>query len=654
MKIVDLKCPSCGGKLIPVEGNSKIVVCEYCSSQFVLEEDQVINYHIHQYGANSAPQVPRATDKNTSAPLNPALLAALPFLIIGAIFTFSRAFDHAKPADKPTVPSISIALPEGAYPTGGMYIEEAEEETAQGAGSPFYEALVEGIFGKTADMVTPQELETVQYLRIEHLADYSMIAYSFDDPCGEEEPYVEDIQVVKAARDPKDLAAFTGLKKLGLGYEKPDRTVFAALKELKGIAGYKLDLTQLAEMVDPAQIVELELEKPESLEGIGAFENLEILSLKRVETPDFKQLVPLGHLKSLWIEEYDDGEGSSLTDYSALSTLTGLEILHIDTPAIRDLGFLKALTGLTRLSVEGTQAISIEPLAELGQLTSLALADNDQVKDYSPITRLTSLASLTLDKDTSQEDPDLSGMYGLKELTISGFMSVSFLRNMGGLKELSIHSCNIDESSTLSALSGLETLSMYGVWTYAVPLRNLSFVDGMSSLKVLDLGGDRSEDSWASFGYNVEIYGDISNVFDHPGLEELYLNNCLFEIDFDRIGENPSLKKLEMKEIALKENCYVESYNGMTDIWYDDVSFDEHTDFLTRFPNLEELYLDSDQITNVQFASSLKQLVRLGLKDNYVTDLSPLNQAEHLRYLDVRENPVSTGIEAGDGVVVLR
>ena len=96
MKIVDLKCPSCGGKLVPVEGNSKIVTCEYCNSQFVLEEDQVINYHIHQYGSQK-PQdgLPRAADKNTSTPVNPALLVALPFLIIGAIFTFSMAFNHS-------------------------------------------------------------------------------------------------------------------------------------------------------------------------------------------------------------------------------------------------------------------------------------------------------------------------------------------------------------------------------------------------------------------------------------------------------------------------------------------------------------------------------------------------------------------------------
>ena len=43
MKITNLKCPSCGGKLEPMNNNPKIVVCEYCSSQYMLEEDQTIN-----------------------------------------------------------------------------------------------------------------------------------------------------------------------------------------------------------------------------------------------------------------------------------------------------------------------------------------------------------------------------------------------------------------------------------------------------------------------------------------------------------------------------------------------------------------------------------------------------------------------------------
>ncbi len=88
-------------------------------------------------------------------------------------------------------------------------------------------------------------------------------------------------------------------------------------------------------------------------------------------------------------------------------------------------------------------------------------------------------------------------------------------------------------------------------------------------------------------------------------MEKLVLNSCQFAIDFDKLIENPTLKHLEMKEISLKENFYVECYNGMMDIWYDDVSLNENLDFLTKYPALEVLRLDKNQITEIQFASSL-------------------------------------------------
>ncbi|MCI9147958.1 MAG: leucine-rich repeat domain-containing protein [Hungatella sp.] len=118
--------------------------------------------------------------------------------------------------------------------------------------------------------------------------------------------------------------------------------------------------------------------------------------------------------------------------------------------------------------------------------------------------------------------------------------------------------------------------------------------------------------------------------------------------------ENPSLRVLEMREIGLKENFYYRSSAGMTDLWYDDVVFDSHTDFLTNYPGLEKLYLDGNQLTNVQFAASLKNLTHLGIKNNYVTELSPLNQAENLRFLDIRENPVSATIETDKKTEILR
>ena len=63
----------------------------------------------------------------------------------------------------------------------------------------------------------------------------------------------------------------------------------------------------------------------------------------------------------------------------------------------------------------------------------------------------------------------------------------------------------------------------------------------------------------------------MSSIFNHQGLEELYLDNGKFEINFDKIKENPSLRVLGLRNMELHKNYYVESYGGMTSVWYDDV-----------------------------------------------------------------------------------
>ena len=648
MKIVDLKCPSCGGKLLPVEGNSKIVCCEYCKSQFVLEDDRVINYHVHQYGNVGQPGN-FASDSGRPA----RSLLAIPFSIAAMIaiaITSGIIRGNSGGGSKPevTFPAAASAVP--GQP-GGVYIETEEETEA----SPFYQAMVEAIFEKSWDSVTPQELGTVKYLKVERDSEECYVEYSFKDPYGDSF-IAESLSLPALKWSAKDIASFTGLCKLDVKEEVMDLSVLGDLKGLKGLACYRASFSELAQILPPGQLIELTVKKPESLEGIALFENLESLSLDRVYAPDFKQLVPLKKLKSLTIVEDvpDDGQSGSLTDYAALSVLSNLERLHLDSEAIREFSFLKPLSKLSSLSIEGTKAIGIEPLGELPQLVSLSLKDNDSIQDYSPICRLTGLKSLSLDKDTSAADPDLSPLQGLKELEISGFLSVSSVGGLGNLTKLSIHSCGMDEAMALSSLTGLEDLTCYSVWTSAHALRNLGFINGMAGLKRLSLCNTQPDDFFSGYGNNVEVYGDISNVFNHPGLEELYLTDCLVGIEFGKIKDNPSLKKLWMGKISVKENFYVEAYNGMVDVWYDDVSFDEHKDFLTHFPNLEELNLDGNQLTDIGFVSSLNQLKSLSIYDNYVTDLTPLNQVGHLKYLDVRKSPVSSVPGGDEGMVILQ
>ncbi len=644
MKITNLECPSCGGRLKPMEGNDRIMVCEYCNSQFVVEDDQTIHYHIHQYAPGQLREVhEQGSGKN---PLVIGIVAVAFLVVLGTTRAMLRMNNTRTVTEGP-----SLVMPEVEREIDWGVTEDVP--VAEVGHSPLYEAMVTSIFGKDAEDVTEEELATLTYLCVSREMEFSKIAYSFQSPYEDAEFETTVLELPLLDWESRDLNAFTGLQKLDICGEQEDAISFEAFVNLKGLVTEGLTPLEIAELLpEPEKLIELSLDRPENLENISAFSNLERLTVKRTYVPDITQLVPLQSLTSLSIEEREQ-ENASLTDYAALSTLSQLTSLEISSPAIRDLSFLKSLTNLSSLSVLESDAISIEPIGELTQLISLKLADNDAVQDYSPVTKLTGLQMLSLDKSTSQPDPDLSSLAQLERLEMCGFMSVSFLNRMGGLKQLSIHGCNIDEAGALSGLSGVERLTCYANWTYAVPLRDVSFIDGMANLKSVDFSGG-SDDFWGAYEFNTEIMGDISNVFNHPGLEELILNNCMFEIAFDRLEENPSLKRLEMKEVNLKENFYVETYNGMTDIWYDDVSLNEHVDFLTKYPNLERLCLDGNQLTGIEFAAGLPKLTYLSLNNNYVTELSALHQVEDLRYLDVRMNPITSTIENDESIVILK
>ncbi len=647
MKFVDLKCPNCGGRLMPVEGNTKIVACEYCKSQYILEDDRVINYHVHQHIESSGSGNSR---KDFSGAVS-AVWATLIFAGAGFLFLIGAG-----------IISRDILAPAQSYRYLSASVPAAEEEEEYtSACSPFYEELIEGIYGKTADMVTAEELQRLRYLSIRNTRDTFFVDFSFGDPYGEGLAAVQSAGLEPKDWDTDDLANFPNLEKLELSYRWADGAVLGKLKKLKGLSCHGGSPAELAQWLEPEQLVELRMDGPESLEGLSGFENLEILALEDVMAPDLRQLAALGKLRSLKIvEKVDSGdsfsqeETHSMTDYSALSVLTGLEKLDLKSEAIREVSFLKPLTSLTELSLKETEAISMEPLADFPQLTFLSLEDNSSLKDYEFLSALSGLQSLKLDKSTSQPDPDLSALSRLEELDVSGLISVAPLGRLTNLKTLSIHGCNIDEIRSISSLTKLSRLACYSVWTYSTPLKDVRFLDGMTGLKYLDLCGASDGSGWSGYGRKTEIYGDISHALNHAGLEELYLNDSMFEIDFGQLQENPSLRKLQLKNVSLKKNFHVESNLGMTDIWYDDVTMDEHTGFLKLYPNLEELDLDGNQLTNIQFASDLKKLTRLSLNNNYVTDLAPLNQVEGLKYLDIRQNPVSSMPEADGEIEIVR
>ena len=228
------------------------------------------------------------------------------------------------------------------------------------------------------------------------------------------------------------------------------------------------------------------------------------------------------------------------------------------------------------------------------------LVDNGEVRDYNPVGTLTGLETLVINKYTSQEDPDLTALTGLKHGEFHGMMGIRFLGSLTGLEELKVQGCNVDQPSVIASLPALKKLTYRKNWGNS---DDLSFLAGCQGLTCLDMN-------------HSEFYGDVSYAFNLPALETLILDSSSFEVKFDRLQDNPALKALSLNHVKLYKNIEMWSDGMVRSINYDDVLLDEYTSFLGHYPWLEYLSLRGNQLTDLQFAAGLKNLRELDVTDN--------------------------------------
>lgn len=124
------------------------------------------------------------------------------------------------------------------------------------------------------------------------------------------------------------------------------------------------------------------------LSGIQYCTNLAALSLSGNDLIDISPLRGLSRLVNLYLRD------NSISDISALEGLTGLQQLELQENRIRDISPLQGLAELRGLNLkgnrigdgaaEGQEALVLEPLRRLYNLSSLDLSDN-KVRDLLPL-----------------------------------------------------------------------------------------------------------------------------------------------------------------------------------------------------------------------------------------------------------------------------
>ena len=368
MKIVEIKCPSCGGKLKMEGKETKLVTCEYCGNQFLLDDEKkqnITNYNIYQHTPSTS-----AGKTSSSGNTTPLYIAMAALVVLGG-FAAVAALLINKPAQEPDKPILAT------YATSQPQTQKSLPQTSE-----LYQLLLE-TFG--------EELTNITYIKITTTTDQSQILYSFDDPYGAS-PDIRELILPKATWNGNDFQYFTGLVRLESTYKIPDKTDLSGLTKLQGILTSGMTPSQIAKMVaDPAQIKELSLRDPDSMEGITELSELEILSVRNMPDQNLKQLVTLKHLKELSLEDTNSSSSiisnnkQRVEDYSAVSAITSLESLSIHSDLIKDLGFLKGMSQLKSLTIDDTSVINLEPIKELSGLQSLTLIDNSKAKDYESV-----------------------------------------------------------------------------------------------------------------------------------------------------------------------------------------------------------------------------------------------------------------------------
>lgn len=623
MKITELKCTACGGELKINPETPNLAVCEYCKRQYGIEWESEGAAHFKMPDQSwHTPREPLPVEEKEKtgweaygwkrgvalAVLGVVVLFGMNYKGIQARYTENQKAKKASSTYVPSKPADDAVTAEPLF-KGGM------------------EEFVESVFGKPQEQISPEELAQINTLEIRY-SDGMLMGYGMQDS-----KELTWLPISTDISSYKSINYFSGLKSLSInGKVSPEMLEGLHIAKLKCYSDSIDTLTASLEF--PDELTELEVSGGlSSLDAIGELTGLTSLTLY---TDDITDLSPLAQAKNL--QKLDLQRCNQVSDYSVLPTLTTLTELSIDSDTLKGLGFLKQMPQLTSFSVEDATLINLDGIQDLNNLKSLSIISCDDTENMRELSQLSGLEHLELEIPYNCEEPDLSGLTALKTLSIDNMDHLNFLASMPELQSLKLNACSVDNVEIFSKLVALKELKcsyMSGQLDY------WSFVRKLPALETLDLTG-------------VATYEDISSLFTIPTLKKLMLSGAECEINFQKLSPNPSLQALEISGIKLYKNVNVQGGGGIYQIDYDNVSLTDHMDFLANFPNLSELNLSGNKLTDLSALQSLSQLSVLNIEDNFVTDLKPLTGLSALKTLWVKGNPVENYQILSDKITIIK
>lgn len=482
--------------------------------------------------------------------------------------------------------------------------------------------------------------------------------------------------------DVSPLKDLTGLKYLYISHN--NISDISSLKNLENLESFDFAVNKITDMSIVENFKNLKLLDIYSnkISNINYVKELEKLTYFRADSNNIENIDALKNLKLL--EDLDLGN-NKLKDTSVLNglinlkklslkgnnieklnlnKLINLDDLNLENNKISDISFLKNSTKLTNLNLKKNNIENIDNVSGLTKLTYLNLNDN-LISNVEPLKSLTKLSSLYLSNNKISDISSLKNLNELSSIKLDGNKIKDFspINDKKGIFEKVIHNQNVDlENVEVSEKTfeidnvfvGLEKIAKGGNIKISTKTEGVTVTleSGKLKLNLTDKAMENIKE-----GLKLTVKFEFENEMDYennPTVLNLNLNLVKPAKKYVEIEDAKLLKVINKnldKNRADNQKVTVEEMESLTELSIflkedGSADFSENAKYSilgkpTSLKGTKDFKFavtrGMKSIKGLEYAKNLK---KLKLNENEISDISPLKNLTKLEYLEIQRNRI--------------
>ena len=508
--------------------------------------------------------------------------------------------------------------------------------------------------GAIKDLIPLSNLKKLELLRLSHneISDVSPLK----DLTGLKYLYISHNNI----SDISSLKNLANLESFDFAVNKiTDMSIVENFKNLKLLDIYSNKISNINYIKELEKLTYFRADS-NNIENIDALKNLKLLEdldLGNNKLKDTSVLNGLINLKKLSLK------GNNIENLN-LNKLINLDDLNIENNKISDISFLKNSTKLENLNLKKNNIENIDNVSSLTKLTYLNLSDN-LISNVEPLKSLTKLSSLYLSNNKISDISSLKNLNELSSIKLDGnkIKDFSSINDKKGIFEKIIHNQNVDLGNVEvsektfemdNVFVGLEKIAKGGNIKVSTEAEGVTVTleSGKLNFSLTDKAMENIKE-----GLKLTVKFKFENEMDYennPTVLNLNVNLVKPAKKYVEIEDAKLLKVINKnlgKNRADNQKVTVEEMESLTELSIflkedGSADFSESAKYSilgkpTSLKGTKDFKFavtrGMKSIKGLEYAKNLK---KLKLNENEISDISPLKNLTKLEYLEIQRNRI--------------